>query len=149
MVLLLCLTHILKFGLTDLDRDKNPFSRTCRTSVSYTSFCDHLIVTGSLMATSMRAYAAQAISNDNINVLIGYLKDKNFREKWEDLPESRRTVRKAHLDEVKQAYQYGVTYGEAKDNYDLIDKFENQVRRKFGRSPAELDYILYDMELPD
>ncbi len=77
------------------------------------------------------------------------LKDKNFREKWEDLPESRRTVRKAHLDEVKQAYQYGVTYGEAKDNYDLIDKFENQVRRKFGRSPEELDYILYDMELPD
>lgn len=86
----------------------------------------------------------------NIATQFGWnLKDKNFNEKWEDLPESRRTVRKAHLDEVKQAYQYGVTYGEAKDNYDLIDKFENQVRRKFGRSPAELDYILYDMELPD
>ena len=77
------------------------------------------------------------------------LKDMNLKDKWSELPENRKTIREARLMEIKQAYEFGVTYGETFENYDLIEKFEKSVRQKFRGSYQEIDYILYDVPLDE
>jgi hypothetical protein len=76
------------------------------------------------------------------------MQEQNFRTPYNELSEDRRVMRQARLDEVKQAYQFVVNYGTKFGNPKIISNVENTIKKTFNKSPDEMLYILYGIELP-
>ena len=57
-------------------------------------------------------------------------------------------MRQARLDEVKKAYQFVVNYGTKFGNPKMISNVENTIKKTFNKSPDEMLYIIYGIELP-
>ncbi len=81
------------------------------------------------------------------------LKDQKFEDSdlapWVELGEAERANRRARLDQVKEAYQTIVQYGEHFENYDLIDKAQKNLNTSFRNDDDALYYVLYDIPLPE
>ena len=81
------------------------------------------------------------------------LKDQNFEDSdlapWVELGEAERANRRARLDQVKEAYQTIVQYGEHFENYELIDKAQKNLNTSFRNDDDALYYVLYDIPLPE
>jgi len=79
------------------------------------------------------------------------LKDQKFEddEPWVELGETERANRRARLDQVREAYQTIVQYGEHFENYDLQNNAEKNLTRSFRDDEDALLYIMYDIPLPE
>jgi len=81
------------------------------------------------------------------------LKDQKFEDSdlapWVELGEAERANRRARLDQVKEAYQTIVQYGEHFENYELIDKAQKNLNTSFRNDDDALYYVLYDIPLPE
>jgi len=79
------------------------------------------------------------------------LKDQNFEDgaPWVDLGPLERANRRARLDQVREAYQTIVQYGEHFKNYDLQANAEKNLNRSFRDDQDALLYVMYDIPLPE
>ena len=75
------------------------------------------------------------------------MEEENFRTPYAELTEDQKVTRKARLDEVKLAYEFASTYSAEFGNYDIISSVIRTVENKFRKSPEEMMYIIYDVEL--
>jgi len=76
------------------------------------------------------------------------MQEQNFRTPYSELSEDRKVMRQARLDEVKKAYQFVVNYGTKFGNPKMIGNVENTIKKTFNKSPDEMLYIIYGIELP-
>jgi hypothetical protein len=75
------------------------------------------------------------------------MEEENFRTPYAELTEDQKVTRKARLDEVKLAYEFASTYSAEFGNYDIISSVIRTIENKFRKSPEEMMYIIYDVEL--
>jgi hypothetical protein len=77
------------------------------------------------------------------------MEEQNFRTPYVDLKDGEKVNRQARLDEIRAAYKFSAAYSSKFNNFKIVGDVLQTIQRKFRKSPAEIMYILYNVELPD
>jgi len=77
------------------------------------------------------------------------MEEQNFRIPYVDLKDGEKVNRQARLDEIRAAYKFSAAYSSKFNNFKIVGDVLQTIQRKFRKSPAEIMYILYNVELPD